>query len=137
MRKYKMFLTAFILLMTLFVFSVNASAAETGAWENGFYYEVVDGEAIIRRGGTSGIKNLVIPETLGGYPVTEINMENAAADIKSKAITLPKTLKRIGNVNKEYYFEQLYVDSIETWLTITENSTIYGIFFNTDFSIFQ
>ena len=29
MRKYKMFLTAFILLMTLFVFSVNASDAET------------------------------------------------------------------------------------------------------------
>ena len=81
MRKYKMFLTAFILLMTLFVFSVNASDAETAVWENGFYYEVVDGEAIIRRCGTSGIKNLVIPETLGGYPVTEITMERYASDI--------------------------------------------------------
>ena len=136
MRKYKMFLTAFILLMTLFVFSVNASDAETAVWENGFYYEVVDGEAIIRRCGTSGIKNLVIPETLGGYPVTEITMERYASDIESKAITLPKTLKRIGNVNNEHFFEQLYVDSIETWLNITENnSMLSGLFLNTDFYV--
>ncbi len=132
MRKGKIFIVAFLLFIALFVLSINASAADTVIQEGDFFYEVVDGEAIIRRVGSSG-KHIVIPETLGGYPVTEINMEIYAADIKSKAITLPKTLKKIGNINSEHHFEQLYVDSIETWLNITENnSMLYGLFFNTD-----
>ena len=120
MRKCKIFFTAFILLMTLFILSVEVSAADTTIKEGRFDYEVVDGEAIIRRVGSSGIKNLVIPETLGGYPVTEIYMEKYASDIDSSvtAVTLPKTIKKLGNINKNGEFKQVYVDNLETWLNI-------------------
>ncbi|MBQ8029334.1 MAG: leucine-rich repeat protein [Clostridia bacterium] len=120
MRKNRIFIAAFLLLITLFVLSVNSSAADTATWEGDFFYKVVDGEAIIRRVDSTGKKHIVIPETLGGYPVTSLNMETYAATIGRSvtAITLPKTIKVLENINKMDDFKQIYVDSLETWLNI-------------------
>ncbi len=120
MRKGRIFIVAFLLFIALFILSVNASAADTTIKEGNFYYKVVDGEAIIRRVSSKGIKHLVIPETLGGYPVTALHMEPSAGEIEDKvtAITLPKTIKRLENINKEIGFKEIYVDSLETWLNI-------------------
>lgn len=62
--------------------------------ENGFVYNVVDGNAIIKsfifKDSTDA---LVIPENLGGYPVTEIDGD--FSDYKFTSVHIPATVNKI------------------------------------------
>lgn len=67
------------------------------AYDCDFFYKITDGEATVT-GYRGNDRNIVVPETLGGCPVTVIGaaafggMGNYA---KNVSITLPSTLKRI------------------------------------------
>ena len=73
------------------------SGPESASYDCDFIYTVADGEATVT-GYRGNDRNIVVPETLGGCPVTTIgeaafaNMGNFARGL---TITLPSTLKRI------------------------------------------
>ena len=84
-----------VLTMVVLCFAVCVMAsAET----EGYYtYEVVDGNAIITDVDESISGDIVIPDTLGGYPVTEIGDGVAFFNLNITGITIPDSVKRIGN----------------------------------------
>ena len=73
------------------------SGPESASYDCDFFYTVENGEATVT-GYRGNDRNIVVPETLGGCPVTVIgtsafaNMGNFARGL---SITLPSTLKRI------------------------------------------
>ncbi len=73
------------------------SGPASAAYDCDFFYKITDGEATVT-GYRGNDRNIVVPETLGGCPVTVIGaaafggMGNYA---KNVSITLPSTLKRI------------------------------------------
>ena len=75
--------------------SFKAEAAED-LQEGNFIYKVVDGKAeLIRYTDWQFTGDLVIPETLGGYPVTSIGT-NAFSSCNFYSIQLPSTLKNLA-----------------------------------------
>lgn len=78
--------------------SVDGEAGlASAAYDCDFFYKIVDGEAVVT-GYRGNDRSIVVPETLGGCPVTVIgeaafgSMGNFA---KNVSVTLPSTLKRI------------------------------------------
>lgn len=105
MKRFSSFVLCFALVLS--VFSAEVFAADT-FYEAGFDYEKVNGTArIVTYYGLGG--DLVIPETLGGLPVSAV-AEGAVScqkDTQITSITLPKTLTSFsasaitGNVSLE------------------------------------
>lgn len=88
------------LMAIVFVLSAVPIVLTSALSNNGFTYEVVDGGAEIT-GFVNSTTAIVIPDTLGGYPVTAIGdyafanrLDNKGADMTS--LSLPSTLERIG-----------------------------------------
>lgn len=71
--------------------------AQWAKWseESNFLWDVQEGEAVIT-GYTGAETVLVIPETLGGMPVTTI-AEKAFAGCKAETVVLPRTLKIVAD----------------------------------------
>lgn len=85
----------FILLAALLSLCAIALSAFAQT-ENGFSYTVADGEASITAY-TGGACELVLPDTLGGYPVTSIGV-CAFRDCRSlTSVTIPDGVARIGS----------------------------------------
>lgn len=80
--------------------------------DKGFKYFVSDGKAIILGFGNYGsYVNTVIPDTLGGYPVTEI-FSYAFYNKGIKKLTLPDTLEYIGKSAFESYTSFKYITEV-------------------------
>ena len=93
MRK-KIICAAMLLLMTILLSSVHGSAKTYE--ENGFQYRVSKQAAVIP--GAEKVKDtLVIPETLGGFPVKQID-SYAFQGKKMSTVSLPASIESIGMV---------------------------------------
>ncbi len=80
--------------------------------DKGFRYFVSDGKAIILGFGNYGsYVNTVIPDTLGGYPVTEI-FSYAFYNKGIEKLTLPDTLEYIGKSAFESYTSFKYITEV-------------------------
>ena len=73
---------------------MNAGVGRTIMIENGFEFVEKNGGASILRALDPGAV-CVVPDTLGGLPVTEL-ADRALARLDIKEVYLPKTLRRIG-----------------------------------------
>ena len=99
MKKLLSFLLAIILIVSVVpmgAFSFNASAADT--YTEGYYtYTVENGEATItgRNGPISG--DIIIPDTLGGYPVTSIGEYAFCRCINITSVIIPNSVTSIGD----------------------------------------
>ncbi len=75
---------------------LTAEAAEETFQEGSFIYKVADGNAeLIKYTDWESTEALVIPETLGGYPVTSIGT-NAFSSCNFYSVQLPSTLKNLA-----------------------------------------
>lgn len=79
--------------------TTTKSTTTTTAVSSQFYYTIADGEVTIT-GLASGVYDVLIPNTLEGYPVTAIG-EGAFKNRSFESIVLPDTLKTIGK--KAFY----------------------------------
>ncbi|MBQ7862048.1 MAG: leucine-rich repeat protein [Clostridia bacterium] len=120
MKKIKGLLVIIAVIVMMLMFSVAASAVQTPTSEKYFSYSIVNGEACIYRIDRGFEGHFVIPEKLKGYPVTEVKQANYPFDSCGNvtAITLPSTIKRVGQLGLSNDLEKVYVDSLETWLNI-------------------
>jgi len=97
MKRVVSFLLTAVLLLSLIPagaveFAITAKAASSGYYT----YEMTDGAATIIAVDTAISGDVVIPDTLGGYPVTAI-AANAFADCTAMtAVTVPASLKLVG-----------------------------------------
>ncbi len=85
--------------------------------ENTYTYEVTAGEAIIT-GYTGAGGDVVIPSTLGGYPVTSIGREALSFCYSITSITIPDSVTSIG------IWAFLNCSNL-TGITVGENNTAY------------
>ena len=125
MKKIGILLTTIIMMVLLVV---SASAATEGYYT----YEVENGEAIITDVDELISGDVVIPETLGGYPVTTIDdfVFNSVQSIES--LYIPKTLVNFGvestNSGSFCYCARIknYIVDEENPNFISENGIIYN-----------
>lgn len=90
-------LVLFSMLGTFWVPVAQVSAATT-LQENGYYYQIIDNEAVITNVNYKSVEgDIVVPSTIGGYPVTAIG--KAAFDYCSltTGITLPDSIRSIAS----------------------------------------
>lgn len=84
------------LLVALLALCLTAAFSASAATENGYTYTVTDGKATITAVDSTVTGDVVIPDTLGGYPVTELE-ENLFADRTDLVgVTIPDSVTRIG-----------------------------------------
>ena len=85
------------LCMALALLPVGALADGETLQEGNFTYTVTDGKAIVTGYVTEPEGALEIPETLGGYPVTEIGVDAFYECAKLTEVTFPESVKRIAD----------------------------------------
>ena len=76
--------------------SSSAPAADTVQWT---YVKNGDNSVMLTGYGQNGVQPervITLPDKLGGYPVTEI-CDNAFAGAKFREVTIPASVKKIGN----------------------------------------
>ena len=83
--------------------------------DKGFAYEVTNGEAtIVYQSGATYEKNLVIPETLGGYPVTTIGESAFWGSAEIDTVVLPPSVKRIeGDAFYDAIIGEINLENVE------------------------
>lgn len=108
---------ALIMLLTLAT-PIGGAYADT---EGDYTYTVTDSKATIT-GYTGTDNNLVIPDTLGGYPVTEIG-SNALREKGLIGVTLPNTLVTIGDY--AFIFDQINTLDIPDSVTSIGKSAFF------------
>ncbi len=93
--------------------SISASAEKLT--DQGFAYEVTNGEAtIVYQSGATYEKNLVIPETLGGYPVTAIGESAFWGSAEIDTVVLPPSVKRIeGDAFYDAIIGEINLENVE------------------------
>ena len=92
-RTFKMMISVATVLVCMLAL-VTVSSAET---EGAFNYSVSNGEATITGFDESGTKEVVIPSTLGGYPVTSIGDYAFEGCTGLTSITIPDNVTSIEN----------------------------------------
>ena len=80
-------------LIALFIIPQSVSAAT----ERNYTYTVTNGEAIITDFKTSVTGAVVIPDTLGGYPVTSIGIFAFRGCTGLTEVTIPESVTRMGD----------------------------------------
>ena len=116
--------TLLILLLSLFLLPQKAEAASPlHDSATDLYYTVSGGKATIVNHGNSMPIDLVIPETLGGYPVIGI-AENAIMGGVLKSVTIPSSITQIGRDAFLGYegLEGVYISDLAAWCNINFNS---------------
>ena len=107
-----------LVMLSLVVFAVILSTFTVCSAEDyAFYYEIVDEEVIITNG--HSYEEIVIPETIEGYPVTTIadNAWEWANPIDS--ITIPSTIKHIGEAAfRDVEVKNVRITDIAAWCQI-------------------
>ena len=91
--KKKLWLAAFMALLCCMLFAIGASAATEGSYT----YTVTDGKATITAVSNDLYLNgdVVVPSTLGGYPVTAIG-DYAFASCPLESLTIPAGIDSLG-----------------------------------------
>ena len=114
-KKYLFAIVSVLMMVAVFAFTASA---ETLYKEDIYRYTVTDGEATIMN--CSGLANghVVIPEELGGYPVTAINRYAFRYSNNITAVTIPNTVKRIGADAFSHKIESVFVDDLSFWYDI-------------------
>ncbi len=107
-----------LLLITGLLLSLAVPMGVGAATEGGFTYSVYAGKATITEY-TGKAANLVIPVTLGGYPVTTIGKDAFQFCYSLTSVTIPNSVTTIG----EYAFD--YCHSL-TSVTIGDSVTTIG-----------
>ncbi len=115
MKKLISVLLCLVLVMGVLPLSAApARADDDGDWE----YEITDGEATVTKYTGSGV-NVVIPESLGGCPVTSIGEWAFSYCSSLTSVTIPEGVTSIGN-------STFYNCSSLTSVTIPEGVTSIG-----------
>lgn len=142
-KVFKILSLSFVLLLGTVFFAFGTSAAN----ENGFFYNVSDGEATVTGVDETVTGDVVIPAELGGYPVTaiddyafEYNYDITSVVIPEgvetigkycfcncdwlEKIRFPSTLKYIGNraFDDDCFIRELYIADIASYTQIEYES---------------
>ena len=124
-----------VLAVVTAVISIPVAVHKAGAVEKeGYcYYTVSYGKATFTGAdGSSGITEVVIPDTLGGYPVTSISGDAFYGWFGLTAITIPKSVTSIG---EDAFFwsskiTRVNISDIEAWCNID-----FGNHYSNPFSV--
>ncbi len=95
MKKWLACFSALVLLLALMPTGM-VSAAETLTTDDGFHYRVIDGEAVLC-GYVYETETLVLPDTIDGYPVTEIFPMSFRGSRILRSVTIPASIRSIGD----------------------------------------
>lgn len=119
MKKSKITAIAFLTVLLSVVFAFSTFGAEEEYVEGVFTYTVEDGKATIVKCVWETGDELVIPETLGGYPVVAIG-DGAMQGNKYyiEEVRIPSSLERVGAKNYIFNARRFHVKCIEDWLDI-------------------
>lgn len=82
--------------MTAMLMCVVLASAVSAEVEGDFTYMVLNGQATITAASTDIAGDVVIPETLGGYPVTAIGSGAFAGRVNMTSLTIPDGVVSIG-----------------------------------------
>ncbi len=118
-RIVSVILMLLMLLQLAAVISFSASAATSGIW----MYTISGGKATIT--GCNGSGAVIIPATLGGYPVTSIGERAFAECLGLKSITIPGSVTSIGEM-AFYHCVALTSITIPGSVTSIGESAFYG-----------
>ena len=89
---------AFILFALLSVIMTSVCVTAGASYtENGFFYTVEDGEATVTGFSEEITESLVIPSTLGGYPVTAIGDSAFEYQWDMPSVVVPEGVRTIGS----------------------------------------
>ena len=107
----------------------HAETAQSTFLENDFYYTVSDGKAtVVDYADTLSTDGIIIPETLGGYPVTAIGKE-AFRGCRCTSIKISATVTEIDNEAFAYdmpNLEAYYVDEANSVFSGDEYGVLYS-----------
>ncbi len=96
MKKVMCLFTALILVFSMITFTSITAIAEEMYNEGNFYYTVANGEATITAVDYSISDDIIIPSTLGGYPVTAIGEKAFSACENVTSVIIPSGVTSIG-----------------------------------------
>lgn len=82
MKKGKLLLLTVAVLLLLAALCVTAAAEKEGI----FTYTVSNGEATVTSVAKSGVEEIIMPDTLGGYPVTKLTADLSAAFLNTRNV---------------------------------------------------
>lgn len=115
MKKFLAILLAAVLSLTVVPFSFLSASAETDS--QGLTFVLKDGYYVLAKCPTTAT-SVVIPETFGGYPVTEIQSDCFAACNSLTSINIPASITKIQGAAISS------CDSLTT-LTVAAGNTVY------------
>ncbi|MBQ8016042.1 MAG: leucine-rich repeat protein, partial [Clostridia bacterium] len=127
MKKALSLFLAFIMIFGIVAIGINktphshAEATQKTFIENNFYYTVSDGRAtVVGYADTRSTDEILIPETLGGYPVKELAAESFKG-CRCIAITIPASVTLIDPEAFAYD-----MPNIERYTVLEDNTAYYS-----------
>jgi len=113
-------------------FVVNHKAELVNVSESDYNFKTSDGEATITGVSSLVSGSIIIPDTLGGYPVTCIDSWAFSYCPSISQITIPSSITKINNFAfSDYHIEQILVDSDNA----NYSNDSMGVLFNKDKTI--
>ena len=118
--KKKILLSFIFACISIFAFSaISVSATTRGRYNNYLSYYIINNEVTIIDYDSLGPTEVVIPETIENYPVTEIGDEAFMCCYKLKSVQIPNSVKSVGD--KAFYS----CDSL-TSIILSDSTTSIG-----------
>lgn len=123
-------LSIFLSLIMIFSLFAGVNISSSAASADDLTYEIIDGEVIITGCNRGSIDELVIPDTINGYPVTTIKEKAFYGIIDISSIVIPDSIIMIG----ARAFDDCWGN---TSIIVDENNQMYssdeyGVLFNKD-----